>query len=198
MPVLGQDVILGGEFAGFENEFLRANSDGEASRLANQATFGATRSDIASIRSVGYENWLDGQFQLATTLQRPTLEARRQRLAARELHRDEVATAVLTDVVDGADVRMVESRCRARLPAEARERGGIAREQLGQELEGDGLAEGEVVGPVHLAHPALAEWGDDAVPAGEQRPRREPLARRRGRRVRAGDFGVGRPLGHAN
>ncbi len=73
--VLAQDVILGGDFAGFENEFLRANSDGEAARLANQATFGANRADITSIRSLGYENWVDGQFGVPTTVQRPTLEA---------------------------------------------------------------------------------------------------------------------------
>jgi hypothetical protein len=57
-----------------------------------------------------------------------------------------------------------------------------------QELEGDRLAEGEIVGAVDLTHTAAAERGDNAIPPGQHRTGNEPLARHRrvGGRVRAG------------
>ena len=58
----------------------------------------------------------------------------------------------------------------------------------GQELQRDRLAERQVVGAVHLAHAAAAEQRDDAVAAGDDRPGREAVRRRRravtGSRVR--------------
>ncbi len=57
---------------------------------------------------------------------------------------------------------------------------GVAREVFGEELQRDGLAEREVVGPVDLAHPAAAQRADDAVPPGQKRARRlRPLQRGR-------------------
>lgn len=38
-------------------------SDDEASRFLNQATFGATRADIAEVQSLGYEGWILNEFQ---------------------------------------------------------------------------------------------------------------------------------------
>jgi uncharacterized protein (DUF1800 family) len=43
-----------------------ANSNA-AARFLNQATFGATASQIASVKAVGYSRWLDQQFLLPTT-----------------------------------------------------------------------------------------------------------------------------------
>ena len=53
---------------------------------------------------------------------------------------------------------------------------GSPSQQGGQELEGDGLAELQVVGPVHLAHAAPAQEADDAVPVEQQVTGREALA----------------------
>ena len=50
---------------------------------------------------------------------------------------------------------------------------GIAVDRFGQELQGDLLAELEVVGAIDLAHAALAEPADDAVAVVEQRARLE-------------------------
>ncbi len=60
----------------FEPPFNIPTSDGEAARFLNQATFGATASDIAVVRSQGASGWLAGQLNSPTvTLSRPWLEA---------------------------------------------------------------------------------------------------------------------------
>ena len=69
-----QDVVFSGNGAGFENEFFIPASDAEAARFLNQATFGATPQDIATVRAGGYENWIDAQFAQPATLARPFLE----------------------------------------------------------------------------------------------------------------------------
>ena len=53
---------------------------------------------------------------------------------------------VLADLVDGADVRMIERRRRARLAMEALHRAGVAGEIVRQELESDVPAETQVLG----------------------------------------------------
>ena len=57
--------------------------------------------------------------------------------------------------------------------AESRQPIGIFCDLARQELQRDGLAEREVFGPVHFAHAAPAEQGDDPVAAGEHRARDE-------------------------
>ena len=66
----------------FENEFSFAATDAEAARFLNQATFGATRSLIGNVRSVGYEGFIDAQFATAATFARPALEVRAAQLHA--------------------------------------------------------------------------------------------------------------------
>jgi uncharacterized protein (DUF1800 family) len=60
---------------GLENEYSVAASDAEAARFLNQATFGATATDIAAVRSQGIGGWLSQQFALQPTLARPFLES---------------------------------------------------------------------------------------------------------------------------
>ena len=67
------------------------------------------------------------------------------------------------DVVDDADVRVLQRRGEARLAREAREHGGVAGEPRGQELQRDVPLEVEVVGAVHHAHAAGAELRVDAI-----------------------------------
>ena len=58
----------------FENQFGMPANDAEAARFLNQATFGATRADIALVRSQGYAGWISQQFAASATLARPFLE----------------------------------------------------------------------------------------------------------------------------
>ena len=86
-----------------------------------------------------------------------------ERLTLDELHRQEVDAVRFLDRVHTDDAGMVESGERLRLAPEAleplRARGHLGR----QHLERDVAAELRVGGAVHLAHPAGAERGGDAV-----------------------------------
>ena len=58
-----------------------------------------------------------------------------QRQPVQKLHRDEGLPIVLRDFIDGADVRMVQSRRGLRLTLEPRQRLGILGERIGQKLQ---------------------------------------------------------------
>jgi len=80
-----------------------------------------------------------------------------------ELHGQEVDAVRLLDGVDGDDPGVVEGGQRLRLPPEAldplRARGHLG----GQHLKGHVAPEPGFGGAVHLAHPARADRGGDAV-----------------------------------
>lgn len=59
---------------GFESVAAGPFDDAAASRFLAQATFGATPDDIAHLRVVGYEGWLNEQFAAPASLQAPYLD----------------------------------------------------------------------------------------------------------------------------
>ena len=69
----------------------------------------------------------------------------------------------LRDLVNLADVGVVERRRRARLAVQPLARGGVGLQRLGDELDGDLAAELGVVGQKHLTHAALAQAGEEVV-----------------------------------
>jgi hypothetical protein len=83
--------------------------------------------------------------------------------AAQQFHRDEGAAIVLADVVDRADVRVIERAGSLGFALEALERAVVAHDVVGQKLQRDGAAQPRVLGTVHHAHPAAAELIDHAV-----------------------------------
>ena len=118
-------------------------------------------------------------------------------LAIHVLHRKERGTIRFADIVNPADVGVRNLARDAHLGVEAREHLLVLGGGLRQELERHGLAQLEIVGPVHFAHAALAEESDDAVALGEDRAGRESaflrgVGRCGRRRVR---HGVGEQLG---
>ena len=86
-----------------------------------------------------------------------------ERLAIQKLHGDERLAVVLADLVDRADVRMVQRRRGTRFAPEAFQRLRVAGHFLGQELQGHEAAKVGVLGLVDHTHPAAAELLDDAV-----------------------------------
>ena len=78
-------------------------------------------------------------------------------LAVEELHHEEVAALVFVDVVNNADVRVVQRGGRARFAAETFERVGIARGVVRQELQRDEAAELGVFSTVDHAHTAATQ-----------------------------------------
>ena len=86
-----------------------------------------------------------------------------QCLAFQQFHDDEMLALVLFDFVDGADVRMIQSRRRAGLGLKPLHRGGVEGKVVGQHLDGHKTAKAEILRPINDAHPAGAEPFDDAV-----------------------------------
>src|SRR6185436_9013324 len=122
--------------------------------------------------------------------QRPALQPLAERLALEQLHGDEQLAVLLADVVELADVRMVDAGGRPRLALEAPARGVVAA-QGAHLLERDGAAEPLVPGCVDDAHAALAERARHGVvpdPGREARARPAVRSRARpaGRRIRGG------------
>ena len=88
---------------------------------------------------------------------------RPQRLPLDQLHDEEGLALVLVDVVDRADVGVVQGGGGAGLAPEPLQALGILGILLGQELQGDAAAEAGVLGLVDDPHAAAAQWLQDAV-----------------------------------
>ena len=58
----------------FEERVTGPNTDVEAARFLDQATFGGRLQDIAHLRQIGYQAWLDEQFAAAISLEKPYLD----------------------------------------------------------------------------------------------------------------------------
>jgi hypothetical protein len=128
--------------------------------------------DPGRVRALERVGDLDPEPEDLLDRERPPLDALGERLALEELHDQEVDLALPPDVVEGADVRVLERRDRLRLALEALAHLLGGREVLGQDLERDRPVEPGVLGAVDLAHPAGAERGDDFVGT-EARARRK-------------------------
>ena len=79
-------------------------------------------------------------------------QPRAQGLALDQLHGDVDVPVGFADLVDRADVRMIELRRQPRLAQQPRARRGIGERRGRQDLERDVAVEPRVTGPVHLAH----------------------------------------------
>ena len=80
-----------------------------------------------------------------------------QRGAFQQLHGDEVLVALAADVVDRADVRMVEGGSGPRFALETLQRLRVAGDLRRQELEGHKAAQARVLRLVDDAHAAAAQ-----------------------------------------
>jgi hypothetical protein len=99
-------------------------------------------------------------------------------LAIDILHGEKELAVEFAEVVDAANIWVGDLTGDFHFIAEAVEGLGIVGGVDGKKLEGNGLAEDEIVGAVDLAHTALAEFGDDAVAFGEKGSREEAAVAR--------------------
>ena len=79
------------------------------------------------------------------------------------LHHDERTVAILADLVDRADVGMVQSRSGTRLATKTLQRGGIRNHVVRQEFQRHETAKIEVLGLVHQSHTPTANQFNNAV-----------------------------------
>ena len=70
---------------------------------------------------------------------------------------------MIADLVNGANVGMVQGRSGARLATETFQGLRILRDLVRQELERDEATQVRILGLVHHAHTAAAELADDTV-----------------------------------
>ncbi len=115
---------------------------------------------VGGIQRVGD---LDRQVQDLRRLHRLSADAVLECLALQQLHGDEGLPLVLVDVVDRADVGVVEGGGGLGLAPEPLEGDPIAEELLGQELQGNGPVEAGVLGLVDDTHPSAAKLLEDPV-----------------------------------
>ena len=91
------------------------------------------------------------------------LETRRERLAVEVRHHQEVDAVGVADVVDAADMRMVERRYGAGFALEPTARIGICGQLVRQHFDRYGPIEPGIVRPIHLTHAAGAEGRQNLV-----------------------------------
>ncbi|MEP6483415.1 MAG: DUF1800 family protein [Rudaea sp.] len=72
LPAFAYDLVFDG---GFERVTDSPPSDAAAARFLTMATFGPTPAEIAHLRAVGVNQWIQQQLSMPTTLERPYVEA---------------------------------------------------------------------------------------------------------------------------
>src|SRR5215472_5087196 len=92
--------------------------------------------DPRRVRSIECVGNVGANSKLQLQLHRTPRDAVLQRLALQEFHCDERLAVLLVDVIDRADVGMVQRRGRLSFTAEACQGLGISGELSGQEFEG--------------------------------------------------------------
>src|SRR5208283_788602 len=122
-----------------------------------------TMHNTAAVGSVECVGNLNAKLQQLVDLERTVLDLVLERLTIQKLHRDKCLRFLLADVVDGADVGMIQGGGGLCLSTEAAERLRIARHFVGQELQSDESVQASVLGLVNYAHAATTELLDDAI-----------------------------------
>ena len=115
---------------------------------------------VCSVECIGD---LDGERQNQLGVHGTPGNAVLQRHAVEKLHGDEGVITASSDLVDGADIGMVESGSCPSLAPEAFQCLRVLRHIVGQEFESDKATKVGVLGLVNHTHPTAAEFLDDAV-----------------------------------
>src|SRR5208337_5543143 len=80
-----------------------------------------------------------------------------------EFHHEEGAAVLLADVINGADVGVIQGGSGPRLPLETCERLRVVSDFVRQKLQGHEPVQADVLGLVNHAHSATAQLLDDAI-----------------------------------
>ena len=113
--------------------------------------------DLEGVGQLG--RYVDDLLGVGASGRHPVL----QRRAFEQLHHQERLALVLAEVVDGADVGVVECRRGTSLALEALERLDVLRHAGRQELDRHLAGEVQVLGAVDDTHASAAEPGQDSV-----------------------------------
>jgi hypothetical protein len=119
--------------------------------------------DALRVRRVEGVGDLDADIDNLGNLEHAAAEAIVERVSLHPLHDDERLALMFTDVVNRADVGVVQPGRRSGLDPKPFNGLPIAGEVFGNELEGDLSSKPGVVGPIDDAHAAGAELIDDPI-----------------------------------
>ena len=112
---------------------------------------------------------LDGVPQCLIQWEQAAAQPRSERLALDQLHHEilmlEAADVGSSDVMQRADVRVIEPRDGARFALEPLAAVGLSRDVFGQDLQGDVAVQPRVPRAEHFPHAAGADRGNDFVRA---------------------------------
>ena len=115
---------------------------------------------VSRIKSIGD---LNGQLEQLLGFERVTRDQMLKGHSLQVLHRDESLRVLLTNVVDRADVRVVQGRSRLRFPLEAGQGLGIAGDFIREKFECDETMQAGVFRLIDHAHAAATQLFEDAV-----------------------------------
>ena len=119
--------------------------------------------DAFAVRGVESFRDLDSNFEGGFRLHRAPADTVLQRHPVHELHGDERLAGILADVVNGANVGMIERRRGLGFAPKPFEGLRVARQFHGKEFQGDETIQARILRFVDHAHTAAAELFDNAV-----------------------------------
>jgi|SRR5579859_820120 len=119
--------------------------------------------DAAAVRGVQGVSEFDGDIENSIELHRLTVDQVFQGNAVEKLHDNEGFAILLANVMDGADVRVIESGCGLRFALEAGKSLRIVGNVVGEKFQGDATMKAGVFGFVNDAHAAAAQPLDNPV-----------------------------------
>ena len=134
-----------------------------AFRDKNICRLDVAMNDSFFVRGIERVGQLNPDFNRAPHRNTALTEQLIEALPFQQLHRDECFRFVLFDRVNGADAGMIQRRCRARFAQKALQRLRVAMRIFGQEFQGHAPPEFCVLGFIHHAHAAAAQFAEDAV-----------------------------------
>ncbi len=127
------------------------------------AGFDVAMHDPLGVRCVQAVGNLDADFKELGNFQRLAADAVLQRLAFEQFHGDEGAAFVFADVVNGADVGMIEQGSGARFAAEALDGLRVLGNIVGEKFQCDAAAQARVFRFVNDAHATAAQFFQDGI-----------------------------------
>ena len=108
--------------------------------------------DAGAMRAVECVGDLDGEFERLIERESSLLDPGRQRLALHVLHHHVPGAILVADVVEHANIRVVQRRHSAGFAFETGAQVFSLGDMFGQDLDGDGAVEASVAGLVHFSH----------------------------------------------
>ncbi len=119
--------------------------------------------DALGVRRIERIRDLNSDIDDLIERQRPAGNAMLQRHPIQELHGDEPLAIAFIDLMNGANVRVIQRRGSLRLALEASERLRILGHRIRKEFQRDEAMQLRVLGLIDNAHTTAAKFFDDAV-----------------------------------